>query len=634
MKNVLRCLLIAAVIGVSAWPLVAAPTAQQREELVAAANAVKKAGELYTAGKYKESGEAIKDAQARIEKLAETDDKALLAQLKTLHNRLTRAHALLELEGISLPELKPIEASAKPAPGAKPGDMPAAGAPGEVSFTKQVAPILVSRCGNCHVRQMRGEFSMANYNNLIKGSKAGKVVFPNDPAGSALIELIESKSMPPNGSGIPGAELATLKKWIQEGAKFDGPDAGVELTALAGSAAPMAAPMLQVTRATGKESTSFARDVAPVLAQTCTGCHGDMNPRNNFSLTTFERLLRTGDNGPVLLPGKGADSLLVKKLKGTGPGARMPAQLDPLPDEAIAKIETWIDEGAKFDGNDPKAAISLVAALYKAQHQTHEELKDDRAKLAEANWRLAMADNPAERTETKDLYVIGNVGPNEIADIANTGQAMVPRIAEIFKAPADEPLVKGRMTIFVFARGYDYSEIGMMVEKREIPANSRGHFRYTVIDAYGAFPAPRGDYGVEGLLAQQIAGCYVASLGQGSVPHWFAEGCGRAAAARLADDSRIRAWSDAIPQVVSSMSKPDEFQTNAMDADASAIASYSFVSFLMKDAAKFQKLMGELRAGRNFDQAFTTAYGGSASQVAAAWARKPTIPKPVKRAAK
>src|SRR5687767_5655159 len=120
MNIVLRGLLLAAVCGMVAAPVQAAPTAEQREELVAAANSVKKAGELYTAGKFADSGEAIKDAQARIEKLSETDDRGVLSQLMTLHKRLTRAHALLELEGITLPELKPVEAAAKPAEPPKP----------------------------------------------------------------------------------------------------------------------------------------------------------------------------------------------------------------------------------------------------------------------------------------------------------------------------------------------------------------------------------------------------------------------------------------------------------------------------------------------------------------------------------
>jgi cytochrome c553 len=630
-RGLLLLLATACLVGFLA-PLGAAPTAEQREELVAAANAVKKGGDFYNAGKFKESGEAIKDAQARLEKLAETEDRTLLSQVITLHKRLTKAHALLELEGVKLPELKVIESLTKPVP--KPGDKPAAADAGAVSFTKQVAPVLVARCGGCHVRQMRGEFSMANYNNLMKGSKAGKVIFPSDAAGSAIVEQIESKSMPPNGSGIPDGELALLKKWITEGAKFDGPDMAAQLTALTGGAKPVEAPMLQVAQATGKESTSFARDVAPVLAETCTGCHGDMNPRNNFSLTTFERLLRTGDNGPVMSPGKPADSLLIKKLKGTGPGQRMPAQRDPLPDAVIAKIEKWIEEGAKFDGGDAKSAIALVAALYKAQKSTHEELTADRAKLADSNWRLSMADFAAERAETKDLYIVGNVGTNEISDLSNTAQAIVPKIAEIFKAPADQPFVKGRMTLFVFARGYDYSEIGRMVERRDIPQSSKGHFRFTVIDAYAAFPVPKADYSLEGVLAEQIGGCYVAALGSGTVPQWFAEGCGRVAASRLADDARIRSWSDAVAPVVGSMSKPDDFQTGKLDQDQTGVAAYSFVAFLMKDTSRFQKLMGELRAGKDFTQSFAAVYGGSPGQAAEIWVRKPPAPKPLKRSSK
>ena len=35
---------------------------------------------------------------------------------------------------------------------------------------------------------------------------------------------VKDKEMPPNGAGIPDEELATLKKWVEEGAKFDGPD--------------------------------------------------------------------------------------------------------------------------------------------------------------------------------------------------------------------------------------------------------------------------------------------------------------------------------------------------------------------------------------------------------------------------
>ena len=51
--------------------------------------------------------------------------------------------------------------------------------------------------------------------------------------------------------------------------------------------------------------------------------------------------------------------------------------------------------------------------------------------------------------------------------------------------PADRSLVKGRLTLYVFDKRYDYGEVGTMLERREIPASWRGHWRYTGVDAYG-----------------------------------------------------------------------------------------------------------------------------------------------------
>ena len=70
-----------------------------------------------------------------------------------------------------------------------------------------------------------------------------------------------------------------LTKWIDEGAKFDGPDPNALLTALVpgvlqkGKNASME-PKLEVMAATGKETVRFARDIAPVLVENCLGCHG------------------------------------------------------------------------------------------------------------------------------------------------------------------------------------------------------------------------------------------------------------------------------------------------------------------------------------------------------------------------
>lgn len=612
----------------------AAPTAEQRAEILALGTQMTKAGNLFKDGKFKESADVVKDAQERLGKLVEGADEQTIGQLQTLYQRLVKAHALLELEGVTLPELKPLEA--KPAPGKPAGDKPGEpGLPaGAVSFVKQVAPILNSRCGNCHVRNSRGMFSMATYEALMKGPPAGKVVFPANVDGSDLIVKVKDREMPPNGAGIPDAELATLTKWVEEGAKFDGADPAAQLASLipAGAGQP-AATMIKVEAATGKETVSFAKDIAPIFVASCTGCHGTNRPRNNFSLNTVEALFRGGDRGEPVLPGKPADSLLVKKLKGTADGAQMPMNQTPLDGAVIAKIEKWIEEGAKFDGPDPKQPIAEVAAIAKASSQSHEELTADRAKLAETNWRLGMPGITANRSESTNFLVLGNVGENTLADIAQRAEALAPKVGEVFKAPPDQALIKGRMTVFVFGERYDYGEFGKMVEKRDLPPVWRGHHRYSIVDAYGAVLTPRtGDYSLDALIAQQLGAVYVASQGRG-VPHWFAEGSGRVVAERLstADDKRINLWEEDLTRAISSMTAPDDFLNGKLPPEDADVCAFSFVKFLMADASKYQKILGELRKGSDFTSAFASTYGGSPNQLAAAWVRKP--PKPSKRPA-
>ena len=87
-----------------------------------------------------------------------------------------------------------------------------------VSFTKHVAPIIVGKCGNCHVANSRGRYGIASYDALM----SSKSVVPGDPASSNFLAVIESGEMPKNGPKVSDSELATLKKWIAQGAKYDG----------------------------------------------------------------------------------------------------------------------------------------------------------------------------------------------------------------------------------------------------------------------------------------------------------------------------------------------------------------------------------------------------------------------------
>lgn len=619
-------------IGMAWCVAIGAPTAQQRGEIAAIGTLLTKAGNLYKENKFKESGEAIKEVQSRLAKVAENADAQTIDHLSPIHKRLVNAHALLELEGISLPELKPLE---KPEPtpktAAKAKTKAGQGTMTAVSFVKEVAPILNSRCGNCHVRNARGMFSMASYEALMKGPmSAGPVIQPGQPGMSLLVQKVADKEMPPSGAGIPDAELATLTKWVAEGAKFDGESTAMTLTSLLPAGTGGATPAMTVQMATGKETVSFAREIAAVIAERCTGCHGNQNPRNNLNLTSMANLIRGGDRGEPVLPGKPADSLLVKKLKGTADGARMPQRGPPLDDAVIAKIEKWIEEGAKFDGPSATQPLVEVAAIAKAQASTHEQLTQDRAKLAEANWRLGLPGNTANKSESTNFLVLGNVGENTLADIAKRAEGLAPKVAEIFKAPREQALVKGRVTLFVFGDSYDYGEFGKMVEKRDLPMEWRGHYRFSITDAYAAVLVPKAsDYSLDALIAQQLGAVYIASLGyitpQGKgVPHWFAEGCGRVVASRVAPkgDHRIARWDEELSGILGTMPAADDFLKDKLQPELADICSFSFAKFLMADR-RFGNLLDALRKGGEFKETFKTTFGGTPEDAAKAWARNP-----------
>jgi hypothetical protein len=96
-------------------------------------------------------------------------------------------------------------------------------------------------------------------------------------------------------------------------------------------------------------AVDFLKEVQPVLNDKCMACHSGQAAQGGLKAHTRDDLLKGGDSGPAIVPGKGSESLIVQKLEGKK-GMRMPPSGPPLAAETIAKIRAWIDEGATFDG--------------------------------------------------------------------------------------------------------------------------------------------------------------------------------------------------------------------------------------------------------------------------------------------
>lgn len=577
-----------------------------RRELSAARNLTRRAADLQRAGKLEEAAAALTQSQERLTKLLDGAADDVRKQAQPTWQSIQSTHAALQLEGVTLPSLQPLTALMTAAESGP-------------SFTGAVAPILTKHCGRCHIERQEGGLSIASFNTLMNEAPGGAIVLPGDAEGSRLVDVIESGDMPRGGGKLSPPELETLRKWIAAGAKFDGTDPNARLVN-GGPAAPPRPTPPAVQRATGDEKVSFSRDLAGVLVERCLGCHGGArNVRAQFNLSTFSGLLRGGDNGPPIKPGGPAESLLIQKLKGTGGGERMPQGGPPLSAELIAQFETWIQEGARFDRADANQSLEIVAATARAELATHEQLRADRDKRAADSWRVVLPDSPAERVQSTSFLSLGNVSDRELSELSAQAETLVPRIVKLLKLSSDAPPLKGGATLYFFRTGYDYGEFGRMVEKRELPAHWRAHFGYDVVDAYAAFHLTGQDGETrETVLVQQIASLYVAA--QGSVPNWFAQGVGRAVAARLVNRSPLAAsWLDSAQAALPKLQSPGEFLQGRPSVEEAELLSYRYADFLMSDMRRFQKLLESVRAGRPFAESFEQAYGGSPEQVAVTW---------------
>src|SRR5262245_24648482 len=93
----------------------------------------------------------------------------------------------------------------------------------------------------------------------------------------------------------------------------------------------------------------FQQKIRPVLVEQCYSCHSAEAQKNRklkggLLLDSKAALLKGGDSGPAIVPGKPDSSLLLKGLRYSDE-LQMPPK-GKLADKVIADFETWIKMGA------------------------------------------------------------------------------------------------------------------------------------------------------------------------------------------------------------------------------------------------------------------------------------------------
>jgi hypothetical protein len=94
----------------------------------------------------------------------------------------------------------------------------------------------------------------------------------------------------------------------------------------------------------------FTSKVRNMLVENCLKCHGGAKTRSGLDMATRESLLKGGDNGAVITPGKGKASKLYRLVaKLDDPHMPPPAENKSLTASQLADLARWIDLGAAYD---------------------------------------------------------------------------------------------------------------------------------------------------------------------------------------------------------------------------------------------------------------------------------------------
>ena len=99
-------------------------------------------------------------------------------------------------------------------------------------FEKQVRPLLIARCHECHgPQQQKGGLRLDSLAATLAGGDSGPAVVPGKPDESPLIDAVrygQVFQMPPKGK-LPDADVAALVAWVRLGAPWPKGESGTAL---------------------------------------------------------------------------------------------------------------------------------------------------------------------------------------------------------------------------------------------------------------------------------------------------------------------------------------------------------------------------------------------------------------------
>lgn len=493
-----------------------------------------------------------------------------------------------------------------------------------VSFEREVAPILKDNCLGCHNEaQAGGMLRLDTFNMLARGGRNGVPVVPRAPARSGLCIIIsipdDMRRMPKNAAKLADADIMTIARWIEQGANFDGTDRDAPI----GDSTVVKKEPIKVVMADGSETVSFSKDVAPWLVNICMGCHQGNNPRGDYKFTTFEELLAGGPTENTIVPGNPDESYIVDLVLRQEP-LKMPAGQAQLKESQAKALETWIREGAKFDGKDPKAPLrDLVPTEAQIEAERLANMSDsefgERRKTQAADlWKRVSPKTEGVSATTDNFFMYGTVSEDRLKELGDKAEAHLATLTEKFALPNGEKAFRGRLILFVTSERFDYEEFNtVLMNGRRTPKAISGH---SVINAnfetaYVAMHDVGDMESADSLTAEQLMNSLISQTyltrDGANLPDWLKQGFGMTECGLTKDSPYLKAIPERAAKAVSTVDDAAKFFAEGTFApEEVGDVGYLLVKFLMSQGGtnRFQQLVGQLRSNPDAVRAVQQVY--------------------------
>ena len=191
-------------------------------------------------------------------------------------------------------------------------------------FEQDILPVIKARCADCHnAATAKGGLDLSSMAGVRKGGESGEPAVVESLDESMLWIMIEGGDMPPEGeTPLTKSEIDIIRRWIKSGAS---------------------------SSATESETIVTQHDVLPYLYTRCVVCHGARRQEAELDLRTVESILKGGKSGPIVVPGRPAESLILNRIHAKDmppPKELIRAGVRPMESSEINLLAKWIEQGA------------------------------------------------------------------------------------------------------------------------------------------------------------------------------------------------------------------------------------------------------------------------------------------------